>query len=287
MNLTELLRTHGPVLSLRDCPTTVANAVRWAARRRLLTGVLPGTYLPVAVADDPVWRARAAARWKPDAVVFGVAAAAATFWPELVPATVEVAAKTIVTRPGFSFSRRRIPPELTFRRGGMLLTTPALTALDLVPTHGGDPIDRVLRSRLATLEMLWTAFAITPGRPGNAARRTMLLDSRGEPWSAAERLAHRILRAAGIIGWLGNYRVTVRYGRTYFLDIAFPWLKLAIEIDGRFHQTDLGQFETDRWRQNDLVVDGWTVLRFTYRMLVEDPDAVIAIIRRAMRRCAA
>jgi len=286
MNLDDLISSHGPVLSLRDCPATVANSVRWAARRRFLTAVLPGTYLPTTVADDPIWRLAAVARWKPDAVVFGAAAAAITFWPEIPSGPVDVAAHTTISRPGFRFSRRRIPPELTFRHHQILLTTPALTALDLIRTHAADPIDRVLRSRQTTLQMIWEAFSMTPGRPGNVARHRMLLDSRSEPWSAAERLAHRLFRAAGLRGWRANSRVSAG-GRVYYLDIAFAGLRLAIEIAGRFHETDLGQFETDRWRQNDLVVDGWTVLRFTYRMLVEDPASVVATVKHAMRKCAA
>jgi very-short-patch-repair endonuclease len=40
----------------------------------------------------------------------------------------------------------------------------------------------------------------------------------------------------------------------------------------------------DAVRQNALVNDGWTVLRFTYHRLIREPDAVIAEVRRALRR---
>jgi len=95
-------------------------------------------------------------------VVFGAAAAAITFWPEMPSGPVDVAVHTTISRSGFRFSRRRIPPELTFRDHQVLLTTPALTALDLIRTHGGDPIDRVLRSRQTTHQMIWQAFTMTP-----------------------------------------------------------------------------------------------------------------------------
>jgi very-short-patch-repair endonuclease len=58
-------------------------------------------------------------------------------------------------------------------------------------------------------------------------------------------------------------------GRIYYIDIAFPHLKLAIEIGGRLHEDDEDLFESDRWRQNVLVANGWLVLRFTWRMLRE------------------
>jgi hypothetical protein len=61
-----------------------------------------------------------------------------------------------------------------------------------------------------------------------------------------------------------------------------PHLKLAIEIDGRLHEKDEDLFESDRSRQNALVVDGWRVLRFTWRMLKEHPEVVVAAIRQAL-----
>jgi very-short-patch-repair endonuclease len=53
-------------------------------------------------------------------------------------------------------------------------------------------------------------------------------------------------------------------GQLFYIDIAFKRQKLAIEIDGRPHESDEDLFESDRWRQNALVADGWRVLRFTW-----------------------
>ena len=38
-------------------------------------------------------------------------------------------------------------------------------------------------------------------------------------------------------------------------------------------------FESDRWRQNALVADGWRVLRFTWDMLHDHPEVVVAAVR--------
>jgi len=111
----------------------------------------------------------------------------------------------------------------------------------------------------------------------------MLIDSRDKPWSAAERLSHRILRAARVRGWTANHRVNVN-GSRYFIDIAFHAARLAVEIDGRLHEDDPMVFETDRYRQNGLVRAGWRVLRFTYAMLVNEPDYVIATILAELAR---
>jgi hypothetical protein len=57
-----------------------------------------------------------------------------------------------------------------------------------------------LRTRATTLAHLQRAMELTTARVGNPTRRQLLLDSRSEPWSEAERSLHRLLRAAGITG---------------------------------------------------------------------------------------
>jgi very-short-patch-repair endonuclease len=72
------------------------------------------------------------------------------------------------------------------------------------------------------------------------------------------------------------------HGRLFYIDIAFKQQKLAIEIDGRLHETDEDLFESDRWRQNALVAEGWRVLRFTMAMLRDHPEVFIAAILDAL-----
>lgn len=278
------LHQNGPLVVRRDSQPDLSQ-LDWAVRAGRLIPVLPGIYLLVAVVDDLRWRLAAVAAWRPDAVICGAAAARLGFWPELAVNTIAVAVRTRISRPGFTFSRRRVSADHIRDRAGLRLASPALAALDLVSGHGSDPIDRLLRSRRATLADLWSALEATSFRAGNHDRRRLLLDSRDEPWSAAERLAHRMLRAAGITGWRANHPVSIGAAR-YFIDIAFPGLKLAIEIDGRLHEDDPHIFENDRYRQNDLAAAGWTVLRFTWSMLIHDEEYVICRIRQAMRRCA-
>jgi len=58
--------------------------------------------------------------------------------------------------------------------------------------------------------------------------------------------------------------------RTYYLDLAYPDAKLAIEVDGFDFHRSRGVFDADRIRQNDLVRAGWTVLRFTSRSTAQE-----------------
>lgn len=260
----------------------LAGAVAWRVRQGLLRPVLPGVYAPPTRAADLEVRVRALALADPDAVLTGRTAARVSFWPGLPVDVVECATRRQhAPRAGFAFRRSVVPPELVGERAGLRFTVPALTALDLCGVVEGDGIDQALRTRTATLAGLWRAFELTRNRRGNLRRRELLLDSRDEPWSAAERRAHRLLRAAGISGWRSNHPVLVD-GHLYYLDIAFPGVRLVLEIDGRLHEDDRAVFENDRRRQNALVLEGWTVLRFTWRMLEEDPEGFVAAVRAAV-----
>jgi very-short-patch-repair endonuclease len=42
-------------------------------------------------------------------------------------------------------------------------------------------------------------------------------------------------------------------------------------------------FETDRWRQNLLVLNGCFVLRFIWTMIEEQPEKIIAMVREAIK----
>jgi very-short-patch-repair endonuclease len=277
----------GPVICRRDLDRAGQRTLESAVAAGALVRLLPGTYAFPDGGLDLTVRARAVSRWQPDAVITGRAAARLTFWPTLPVGAIDVARRAHPPASrGYRFHQRHIDLDFQRRVGGVRLTSPALTAVDLVDELGGDGIDTCLRSRAARLEDLWSAFTAHADRPGNTARRWMLVDSRDQPWSAAERLSHRLLRAAHIHGWIANHRVVVR-GNEYFIDIAFRRVRLAIEIDGRLHEDDPDVFENDRRRQNGLVMAGWRVLRFTYWMLVNEPEYVISTILTELANCRA
>ena len=269
------------VIALRDHPDLVG-PIRWLVRRGDLCAVLPGVYAPRLAADTFDTRIRALMAWDPNAVLVAAAAARASFWPTIRVPIVTCALKHHrQPQRGFCFSRRQVPAELVVSRAGLRYTSPALTALDLCEPLGGDAIDEALRARATTLKDLYRALRLTAARVGNAERRRLLLDSRDEPWSGAERKFHRLLRGAGITSWKANLPFVLG-GSLFFIDVAFRRVKLAIEIDGRLYHSGSGVFETDRWRQNLLILDGWCVLRFTSAMIDERPAEVIAMMHEAL-----
>lgn len=274
-----LLNTQGGALARREHPQ-LATQLDGLVRSGELINLLPGILVVPDSCSDPFVRIRAATLWAPDGVLTGRSAAKMSFWPDVEVNDVTLAVPTHrLGRPGFPVSERQIPPEHVIRRDGVAWTSPAMTALDLVPEFGGDVIDRVLRCKEATLDHLW---AIVEGtrRRGNVERRILLADSRSNPWSRAEREAHRLLRAAQISGWTGNCFVPLPDGGAAWVDIAFQRLKVAIEVDSwEFHGRYKADFENTWRRHNRLVAAGWIVLHFTWQQLTTEPEWVIARIR--------
>ncbi len=260
------------------------DALTRACVRGRLTRVLPGVFADPGQAEDPVIKMAAVTRWDPDAVIRGRAAASLTYWPDITTgSTVQVASPfRHRAQHGFEFTRWRVPSELVQLSGPIPVTTPSLTAIELATLDDSDPIDVALRSKQANLESLTTALTLTSHRRGNADRWRVMLDSRAEPWSRAERLAHRLYRREGITGWSTNAKLVLPGAGTYFLDIAFQRERVAGEVDGWEHHSKADVFETDRLRQNALLLDGWLVLRFTWKMLTTDPDYVVNVTREAL-----
>ncbi|MFL6205423.1 MAG: endonuclease domain-containing protein [Acidimicrobiales bacterium] len=66
------------------------------------------------------------------------------------------------------------------------------------------------------------------------------------------------------------------------VDLAYPIHRIAIEVDGRVHLDDAVR-ERDLPRQNDLILSGWIVLRFTWARLRDRPESIVAEVRAAIR----
>lgn len=97
-----------------------------------------------------------------------------------------------------------------------------------------------------------------------------------------ELLFLSMIREAGLPEPVLHFRVLDDGRFVAEVDLAYPHLKIAIELDGAHHREE-EVHERDLPRQNDLVLVGWTVLRFTWRRFTERPEAVVAEIRGAIR----
>ncbi|HEX3622050.1 MAG TPA: hypothetical protein VHT97_07030 [Acidimicrobiales bacterium] len=74
----------------------------------------------------------------------------------------------------------------------------------------------------------------------------------------------RLLVADGFAPPVQQHRLRIG-GRTVRLDLAYPQVLLAMEVDGWEHHRTRTAFDDDRVRGNLIVAAGWTLVRFTSR----------------------
>ena len=65
------------------------------------------------------------------------------------------------------------------------------------------------------------------------------------------------------------------------VDLMWPHARCAVEIDGPDHRGAL-KYADDRRRDNALVLDGYSVLRFTNEQVHDDVEQVVAVIERLL-----
>ena len=113
-----------------------------------------------------------------------------------------------------------------------------------------------------------------------APLRALLTDrAEGIPQKELERRFLRLIRAYGLPKPVRQKRSGNRK-----IDFAYPELMIAIEVDGWNSHGSPAALASDLKRQNELILRGWTILRFTWSQITKQPDEVAATIRAALRR---
>lgn len=266
----ELDRPHPGVLRIAGSPRT------W--RQSLLVGVLAGG--PGALASHR----SAAVLWDLDGSWKGR--------PEIV------APRHLRAR--YEGVRAHESKDLHFANGteidGIPCTGIERTLLDLgavlPPARVQEAIDDAIRRRMCTWDDLLHTLVVhsRQGRNGTGVLRAILEESYGSavPDSRFNRLVHRLLTAANVPTPVIEYEVRNALGTLLArVDLAFPDLKIAIELDSRRYHLSAEAFEADRPRQNLLEVEGWIVLRYTWRTYVDHPWRIVADVQAAIAARAA
>ncbi len=123
---------------------------------------------------------------------------------------------------------------------------------------------------------------------GLTALRARLADAESGTRAESERVLARLMKAAGLRGWVFNKEIRSASGKHLAVsDCLHPDLKLVIEVDGRAWHSKADRFQRDRTRQNNLVLAGYTVLRFTWHDLTNRPGYVTDTIRTEAARLTA
>jgi hypothetical protein len=164
------------------------------------------------------------------------------------------------------------------------------TLLDLARRLGHARLLRAIEAcrRAGTVD--WSSLIRTlgrharRGRPGIRRLRSVILanaDRTEITDSDLELLALALLAEVGLPTPVVHHRVYDGDRFVAEVDLALPDLKIAIELDGGAH-LDADVHERDLARQNDLILCGWTVLRFTWARLRARPESVAAEVRAAI-----
>ncbi len=172
---------------------------------------------------------------------------------------------------------------------GFLCLTVEHTVASMAGVMNRDQLDELIDTILRNEYSTWTQLAAVfkqvrrQGRRGSALLGRVL-DERGPdvgrvPLSVWSRKFARALDDAGLAPPVYEWRV-LRHGRLVAqVDLAYPELRYAIELDSVSHHLNREAFEEDRRRDGDLASVGWLVRRFTWNQYTNMFPWVIQIIR--------
>ena len=271
-----LLADHG-VISLSKHPS-LSRTLRRLVRDGTLALPLPGTFILTASGYGGWLRAVTAWAGR-DGALHG--ATAANLWlGDSRPSVTQLAHPSLRSRSSVSVWRYAIEPQFVVARDGIRTVNAAYASVELAASDDGRALTEAMRRRLATVDEIREILDSLAGTSGQAVRRCVVESCLSNPWSYAELRLHRILRRAGITGWVGNVPLRVG-GQVLQPDVLFPVAKIVIEFDGRAFHSSRTEFIEDREKQNTYITNGYLVLRFAWHHL-DDPDYVIAMVRRAL-----
>ena len=164
------------------------------------------------------------------------------------------------------------------------MTTPAETLLTLSLSHSTAAIERwvdalLLEEKLSVSDfdpiMARLTYARMRGLKG--LRRIVAErdhDAYEPPQSDLERMLYRVLDRPEVPRYVRQAAVDLG-PRVARVDALIDDWKLVVEADGRRWHARTGDFERDRERDNAAMAQGLKVVRFTYRMLKNDPDSCV------------
>lgn len=169
------------------------------------------------------------------------------------------------------------PDHVTVRRG-LPTTKPLRTLVDLgqsAPWSVSDALELGLANRLFSIRAA-DAVLDDLGRKGRTGvgvfRRVMDARAleRGIPDGLLEPRMARLLRSRGVPTPAFQHWITPDIR----VDFAYPDQRIAIEVDGFGTRRTPKDLDESNERQNVLVVLGWTILRFTWKQVIRQPEIV-------------
>ena len=173
------------------------------------------------------------------------------------------------------------------RVGAIPITRPARTLIDLAAcVHMNtleEVLDDALRRKLVTVASMTRRIRQAGRRQGLHVLHALVAardPDEAPPQSPLETRVLRVIRRGGLPRPVRQFMVTDGRRRA-FLDVAWPELRLAVEVDGYRHHSGRARWEGDRARQNMLTLLGWRIIHVTAADL-ERPFDVVERIAAAL-----
>jgi very-short-patch-repair endonuclease len=189
---------------------------------------------------------------------------------------------------GIRAHRCRVPgPNEATRYEGIPCTTPSRTLVDLAGSVGQKSLRRAVEQaavlRIFDIDAIDAAMDQGKGRRGMPQLRAIV-----EPWRAEDSIVPRVrsvLEAVllslivthGLPRPLCNHKLRVG-GREIEVDFLWPEQRLVVESDGYATHGTKAAFERDPRRDQDLLLSGYRVARFTWDQVEREPTKTVTTI---------
>ena len=274
------------VVSRLGGSATTVQILQFTSRRRLTSAVhagrlvrprrgvhvlpaLPDAAAVAASAGGVVSHASAAAWWRLDLVRR----------PDVVHVTVPHGAKP-AAQAGVRYHWSVLPMN-----PNQCVTSLERTVLDCAAALPFDEAlavaDSALRLQLVTREAL-SAAAAAGNRVGRQRRLRVVRLADGRAANAFESRLRGLVLDAGLTGFEPQFEIRLP-GRDVRVDLADPELRVVLEADGFEHHGPRAALARDCERYDELVADGWAVLRFAWEHVMFRPAWVAKIVRETCR----
>lgn len=260
-----------------------AGVVRKHELRSRFSAIFPGVYLPRGVVPTFRQRAEAAWLWSGRNGVLACLTAARLYGAKWIDDVLPIELNWSNGRPpdGIRVVKDRLAADERCLHAGLPVTTVLRTVFDL------GRMGR-LGYAVARLDALGNAVSFKAesvadfadsyrGARGVRQLRTALALHDAGAQSPRETWLRLLIIDEGFPK--PQTQIPVRSGaKTYYLDMGWEEVKIAVEYDGDHHRTDRAQFAKDITRLEDLAALGWVVIR----VAADTPRVeIIARIQRA------
>jgi len=199
-----------------------------------------------------------------------------------------------VTAPGSTGRRRpgiRVHSGVTLTAADVTVidnipcTTLARTLLDICEDATRREVERALdvaeQQRLLDIRAVDDVLARANGRRGAKLLRAVLAEHRAGSTLTRNKLEEAFLaicRAAGLPPDAVNTWIPFPDRSGAEADFLWRTQRLIVEVDGRDPHTTRRAFDSDRRRDQRLMLLGWRVARFTWRQVIHEPASAAATL---------